>query len=138
MPLDVDIPLPSRDGPGKTSKAENQSGPDEFPIPFAVSGIKPKLADRPDAAGSKGLKSPVPQRSSPLDQSQGAETKPPARTVRPAPTGAGSLPPLPGGSVEADDADDVTAVKKKPRKPVKLDPAILQRALQLRNQGRQD
>jgi hypothetical protein len=98
---------------GRSMRAESDSGPDEFPIPFAISGKKPKLATVP---------APVP---------------PPV--VRPAAPRIG--PVLPKDKETTADPDEMAdpddqAAKKKPRKPLKLDPSVLEKALQLRNQNR--
>ncbi len=111
LPLDAGV---SRAEAGRNVGPESDGGPDEFPIPFAISGKKPKLA-----SGAAGVPPPV---------------------VKPtAPRGPSVV--LPKGTKTADDPDEMAdpadpAAKKKPRKPLKLDPSILEKALQLRNQNR--
>jgi hypothetical protein len=109
--------------PGGPVIRQDPSDPQEFPIPFAVSGVKPKLpplkdsakasAKRPSAADA--LKAPGAR----------ASTKP---------------PPLPD-----DDDDDAPAPPKRksgtdagktPAKPISIDPKLLEKALQNRNANR--
>lgn len=96
MPAPEVIP-PTRYVPGQGFVADAADDPGEFPIPFAVSGVKPKL---PAAQG-----------------------EPAAPVARP--------PADPAAAVEP--GDEAPAAAKKPAKPLKLDPALLQRALQLKN-----
>ena len=118
LPLDVTVIPPVRFEPGKGAAVEGRTDPDEFPVPFAISGKKPKLANSSEAdrRPDRKAKSPSP---APRDR-------------------AGSLPPLPSGDdpASADPKDSPGGgVATKPSK-LKLDPAILQRALQLKNQNR--
>ena len=94
-------------------RPEGDGGPDEFPIPFAISGKKPKLAAVP-AVPPPVVKPTAPRGPSILPKGQETTADP---------------------DEMADPADP--AAKKKPRKPLKLDPSILERALQLRNQNRE-
>lgn len=121
LPVDVTVIPPMRYDPAKGLAAEGPSNPDEFPVPFAVSGKKPKL-DAPVGT----------------DHRPDAKTKvTPGAAVR---GSVGDLPPLPPG--QGDDPANggrkesaPTGTAKKESK-IKFDPAILQRALQLRNQNR--
>jgi hypothetical protein len=112
FPLDAGVSRPARDEAGRNMRPEAEGGPDEFPIPFAISGKKPKLASGPAV--------------------------PPPVVKPPAPRGPSILPKSGEPTADPDGMADLAdpAAKKKPRKPLKLDPAILERALQLRNQNR--
>ena len=106
--------------PAGPAIGQNSSAPEEFPIPFAISGVRPKLAPSPKAAESPAKRPPVVP-----------ATKAPAST-RPA--------------TDPDDDDDDapappkaksgTAAAKKPTKPLAIDPKLLERALQNRNSTR--
>jgi hypothetical protein len=104
-PPDTVIP-PTRYTPGKGFTDASHDDPAEFPVPFAVSGVKPNL---PPTAGQPAAPAPAP--------APAAAVKPPAAQ--------------PAEAAEGD--DEPTAAAKKPAKPLKLDPALLQRALQLKN-----
>jgi hypothetical protein len=120
-PVETKVLPPVRFDPAKGMVPETKLDPDEFPLPFAVGGSKPKTS-----------------------------AIPPPRTM--IPSGSKVLPSKPASSLAAegpgtkasaeDRSDDQTAesaaaATEKPRKkPLKLDPTILQRALQLKNQNR--
>ncbi|MDG3007322.1 hypothetical protein [Paludisphaera mucosa] len=110
----IDVP-PMRFNPGQGWVDDKNANPDDAPVPFAVSGVMPKL---PGQAGAEPKSSPKIPRP---------------KTVAPAPAPAPAeddAPPLP----VADEDDEVPAPKpKKPAKPLKLDPALLQKALQQKN-----
>jgi hypothetical protein len=97
--------------------------PDEFPLPFAAGGGKPM--------GTAGPKTPrVPRQAStpalpplPSEASGATRDLPGATAFGPA-----------AGSARTSTPDSAT---NQPTKPIKLDPKILQRALQLKNQYRQ-
>ena len=114
LPLDAASRRPSRYEPGRSARPEGDGGPDEFPVPFAISGKKPKLANRADTDPAAGRKPTAPRGPSILPKGQETTADP---------------------DEMADPADP--AAKKKPRKPLKLDPSILERALQQRNQNRE-
>ena len=106
------IPRPAPFAPGGAMKPDGstQAAPDEFPLPFAVTGKKPNIA-LPNAATDSGKEStpPVPGAS---------------RTGKP------------GSPVDAGKPGDAAAAPKKKAKPVTIDPSLLERALQNRNGGR--
>ncbi|QEH38299.1 hypothetical protein OJF2_68970 [Aquisphaera giovannonii] len=116
---------PVRAVPGRGMVVDNSNDPAEFPVPFAVSGArppaspatKPALAGRPRAATPPAK--PAPAAASPADDG----VVPASAPADAAGDDTGDEPPLPEPG-------------KKPKKPVKLDPGLLQKALQLRNQGR--
>ena len=120
----INVP-PRRYTPGVGWSEDDGANPDEYPVPFAVSGVKPKLPGQ----GKPAIPAP--------------RTLPIARPGVAAPNG---LPPLPSADQAAaamEDGDDeapspATAVSaaKQPAKPLKLDPALLQKALQLKNDKR--
>jgi hypothetical protein len=93
---------------------EDESGGADAPVPFAVSGVMPKLP--PEGQGR------------PAAQASPAIPRP--RTVAP----AADAPPLPSADDE-DDEDDLPPPPKKPSKPLKLDPEMLRRTLQLKHGG---
>jgi hypothetical protein len=113
IPPGAGVSRPLRGETARSVRPESDGGPDEFPIPFAISGKKPKLASGPDAVRPQDVKPIAPRKPSILPK--GPET-----TADP--------------DEMADPADP--AAKQKPRKPLKLDPSILEKALQLRNQNR--
>jgi hypothetical protein len=106
------IPPPSR--PVRvtpTAEGSNPADPQEFPLPFVITGIKPNLP--PENAPSK------PATSAPV-----------AGRATPASPGAS-----PATSEQSKQKDDSGAAKK-PKKPLNIDPKLLERALQNRNAGR--
>jgi hypothetical protein len=121
--------MPSSSGyaPGATGPviSQNPADPQEFPIPFAISGVRPKL--------------PPPKSAAAL-----SDKRPPAAAGSKAPAAGASSKPaaLPD---DDDDDDDLpapskgkaaTGAAKKPAKSITIDPKILERALQLRNATR--
>jgi hypothetical protein len=110
MALDASVSRSVRGEAALNPRPESDGGPDEFPIPFAISGKKPKLA-----TGSSAIQPPIVKPTAP-------------RTPSVSPKGQET-------PVDSDEMAD-PAAKKKPRKPLKLDPSILEKALQLRNQNR--
>jgi hypothetical protein len=106
---------------------ESETEPQEFPIPFAISGVKPNPA--------------VPKTSSPASAKQ---TAGPA-TSKPATRKTTAQPAIPAEG-DDDDPDDLPPPKpkakagdsKQPPKTFKLDPKLLERTLQYRNVNRQN
>jgi hypothetical protein len=106
---------------------QSETEPQEFPIPFAISGVKPNPA--------------VPKKSSPAPAKQGAG---PAKS-KPATSKTTTQPAIPPDS-EDDDTDDLpppkakekTGASKQSPKTFKLDPKLLERTLQYRNANRQN
>jgi hypothetical protein len=134
---------PVRVVPGKGVIPETSVDPNEFPLPFAVSGTKPKIATKSPLTQKTVTKAVKPGGSAGSNPTGGgrdmAEDAAPARK-RTEPshstnTAVGADPAV--SSNNSSDPDDADSAKKKPRKPLSLDPALLQRALQLRNQGRE-
>jgi len=133
---------PMRVVPGKGVIPDTSVDPNEFPLPFAVSGTKPKIGTEPPLTQTPETKAVEPGDSAGTDPAGGgraaAAVSAPARkkaepshsTETEAATGPASSPN------DANDPAETDPAKKKPPKPLNLDPAILQRALQLRNQGR--
>jgi len=116
--LEATVLPPMRFQPGKGLQPDDAADPNEFPIPFAISGAKPK-------EGATGQ---------PAKTSDGKTLSPEAPRTR---DGQGATNATTASTSGKDPADGETT-KKSPRKPLKLDPGILQRALQLRNQGRSE
>jgi hypothetical protein len=142
-PVDTKTLPPARAVPGKGVVAETSVDPNEFPIPFAVSGVKPDVATKPrqvprqpetkavnhgGSAASEPAAGTLPATSASAPSQKTAD---PSRS-----TAAEGAADRASGSTDASDPAETDPAKKKPRKPLSLDPAILQRALQLRNQGR--
>lgn len=130
-PVETKVIPPARFEPGKGMVPDSATDPDEFPLPFATGGKKP--APKPAAAGAAtATAKAAPAAASPagavptdpgvLPAAAPADAKPVAATAEDA--------EAPAPAAEPKDA------AKKPRKPVKLDPSLLQKALQLKNQGR--
>ncbi|SIO33328.1 hypothetical protein SAMN05444166_3858 [Singulisphaera sp. GP187] len=94
----------------------------EFPGPFAVTGARPK----PESAAMAGA---VPQGTPRFDPQTGAPLGPglPPGSV------PGALPELPAATAAAEAAAEAAARAKAttaaPKKPVKIDPALLEKAL---------
>ena len=85
----------------------------EFPVPFAVSGQRPVLPGDP----------PTTPQAPMIPGAGGPRSKEIPLPPLPSTTDAGAVPGTP-------------AKKTKPKKPVKIDPALLERALMNRNSGR--
>ncbi len=119
---------PMRYEPGRGFNADADADPSQYPIPFAVSGVRPKL---PPGDGQPSPSIPRPKaapetvnRSAPSPATASADAK--------------GLPVLPAAdqaaaAVEAGEDDEPASEAVKPAKKLKIDPALLQRALQLRN-----
>lgn len=114
---------PMRYSPGTGWADDAAADPNEFPVPFAVSGVKPNL---PAASAASAI--PKPKR---------------LPIAKPAAANAPGLPPLPSAdqaaaALEAGEDDEPTPppAAKKPAPKLKLDPALLERALQLKNNRR--
>ncbi len=112
--------------PAGPAVGQNSSAPEEFPIPFAISGVRPKLAPSPkagEAPAKRPAAAPAAKPAAPC-----ASTKPAA---------------IPDDDDDDDDnlpstpqAKTATATAKKPAKPLAIDPKLLERALQNRNASR--
>jgi hypothetical protein len=104
---------PGRLLPGSGSGTQPYAAPDtEFPVPYMMGGPRPKPPATPAATA----------------------VAPPAQVPgQPPPVAEDGLPPLPGAATAAAAAPTPAAAAptaaKPPRKPVKLDPALLERAL---------
>ena len=108
---------------GVSPEGPNLAVPDDFPLPFALTGIKPNISE-PKAASSPTTKS--------ARNSNASSSADPAEAGMP-PSGSSAVAGKTGDQAKAGDP----AVKPKAtRKPVKIDPAILERALQNRNGAR--
>ncbi len=132
-PVETKVIPPARFEPGKGMIPDTSTDPDEFPLPLAAGGKGPGIGTQPQA-GSKAATLPAPKsdasRSDPALRPATAEEDPP-------------LPDMAGANARTaspPDSDDTKSAPgsdpKKPRKPLKLDPKLLQRALELKNQSR--
>ncbi|MFO0891858.1 MAG: hypothetical protein U0790_22315 [Isosphaeraceae bacterium] len=131
-PVETKVLPPARYEPGKGLVPDTSNDPDEFPLPLATGGKGPRASGAAQAGSSPaippasktgqtdpGIRPASLPEIPPLPETDGAEAKAPA-------------------TVPADDPSTAPAAadKKKPRKPLKIDPSLLQKALQLKNQGR--
>jgi len=115
---------------GPATEDQNHANPEEFPLPFVISGAKPavsqsgmqrRAADRtPARSATNNLSSARP----PAQADAAATTH---ETDEPTATADPKLP------ADQTAATGENATAKKPSKPLKLDPALLQRVLQSRN-----
>jgi hypothetical protein len=127
MAAETRIPPPTRLVPvgGFGAEISNSGDPKEFPLPFAVTGVKPNLGP-----ATNGPKPPTPS-SRPAN---GASTSPPAAAADPA------KPNVPGAAAstsgEQSKGKDGAGAAKSTNKPLTIDPKLLERALLNRNQGR--
>ncbi len=107
-------PTPFASGPAMKPEGAIPGAPDDFPLPFVITGKKPNLAS-PNAAARPGS-----------NASRTGDSASP-------PTG-GTVGKMPGSLADADNktGDQAKpgdpATPKKKAKPVKLDPAVLERA----------
>jgi hypothetical protein len=86
-----------------------QAAPDDFPLPFVITGKKPNLPPPQATAGAGAESTPTP----PLAGATGTRK--------------------PGAAADATKPGDKEATPKKKAKPVTIDPSLLERALQIRN-----
>ena len=128
--------------PGKGVIPDSSVDPNEFPLPFAVSGTKPKIGTKGPLTQTPETKAVKPGGSAGTDPAGGGRTaaavSAPARKKAEPSHSTDTEAAVDPASIpnDANDPAETDPAKKKPRKPLSLDPAILQRALQLRNQGR--
>jgi hypothetical protein len=115
-PVEIKALPPFRFDPAKGMVPETKLDPSEFPLPFAAGGGKPKTSAIPPP---RKMVADGPQ-PSPHPAVDGADANPDAASTDEQPA-----------------ASTATSRSGKPRKPaLKLDPAILQRALEVKNQNR--
>ncbi len=116
------IPPPSRYVPGgaKGPKGANQAAPDEFPMPFVLTGKMPAMAESPTVS-NRPARSSANRGTAPASASAGTATSPTQAPAGPADAGD-----------QAEPSEEPAAPRKK-AKPLKIDPALLERALQNRN-----
>ena len=133
---------PTRVVPGKGVIPDTSVEPNEFPLPFAVSGAKPKIGTKGPLTQMPETKVVKPGDSAATDPAGGvraaaAVSAPARKKAEPSHSTETEAAADPASSPnDANDPAETDPAKKKPRKPLTLDPAILQRALQLRNQDR--
>ncbi len=133
---------PARVVPGKGVVPDTSVDPNEFPLPFAVSGVKPDIGAERPLTPAPETKAVQPGGSGESDPASGgraaaAVSAPARKEAEPSHSTDTAAAVDPASSPnDANDPAETDPAKKKPRKPLNLDPAILQRALQLRNQGR--
>ena len=119
------IPPPSPFVPRGSVSPEgpNQEAPDDFPLPFALTGRKPNIAAPKSASTPASKSSRTDDLPSPALPA-GANTRKSGSSADASKTG------------EQAKANDPAATPKKKSKPLTLDPSILERALQNRNGAR--
>jgi hypothetical protein len=133
IPVESKIPPPSRieRGRGSIPEGQNSGDPQEFPLPFVISGVKPniaapaavpKAATRPSPKASVGAAVPTP--AGPSTTRVGDSAKPSSRAD-------------PTPSPDKTQVKCAPGTTKKTSKPLTLDPQLLERALQNRNLNRQ-
>lgn len=110
--------------PGAGWSNDEGPGATDAPLPFAVSGVMPNLPPQ-GAAPAPGA---VPQQPT---AAEAPTTIPPPNTL-PQPQAAPDIPGLAEGELPPPPPEPDPS---KPSTPLKLDPNVLQRALQLRNGG---
>jgi hypothetical protein len=125
------IPAPRPFPAPRAGGAAAGQEPDEFPIPFAISGVRPNLGP-PRKVADKPAKQP----------STAASPKAPAKSGAAGATGP-ARQTNPSDDPDDDDLPDPaqekgeTAAAKKSAKPLSIDPSLLEKALQYRNANRQ-
>ena len=109
--------------------------PNEFPLPFAVSGVKPKMGTEPPTTQTPATNFVKPRDSADTHHGERA----PAATAASTPvrkksdssqmnnTAAKAEGDPKSSTSDASDPADTEPERKKSRKPIKIDPAILQR-----------
>ena len=116
---------PVRYTPDQGFVDDSESDPNQYPVPFAVSGKMPNLPplDGQPAAPAAPVARPNPAA---------------ARAAAPAAAATVGVSAVPSAdqlaaAIEAGEDDEPVATVKKPAKKLKIDPTLLQRALQMRN-----
>lgn len=119
------IPRPTPFAPGAGMKPEGpaQGAPDDFPLPFVITGKKPNIASPKTAVDPR---------------SDSRRTADKTSSPRPGQVDPGKPGPVTDSDTVGDPSKpaDAAGASKKKTKAVKIDPALLERALQLRNGGR--
>jgi hypothetical protein len=126
---DAKVPLPKPYAPnlGVVIPDQDPAHPKEFPIPFAISGVRPSPPGGTPAAKDGGPTTPSAAGKAPAS---GPAPSPAGAAAKPSPNKAPVKP-----AAKAETADDATAPKT-PSKPVKLNPAVLEQLLRNRNESR--
>ncbi len=137
--------------PGQGIVAEGVVNPNEFPLPLAVGGARPGMVSRPvpkarpetkvarpETKVARPVSSAATHSTTPTRDGSAAATTEMKKTgaAHPTATARSKVAVPPSKPALEDDPDDTDEAKKKARQPLKLDPALLQRTLQLRNQNR--
>jgi hypothetical protein len=128
------IPPPSRvySKRGSTPEIETNDDPQEFPLPFVITGAKPKIA-------TPGSKSKTTATTTPVGSTGAATSTPPGSTT--AASGRSAKPGLPANTAtpsdKTKDRSDPGSTKKA-SKPLVIDPTLLEKALKSRNVNRQN
>jgi hypothetical protein len=131
IPSERKIPPPSRiiRGGGSVPEVQNPGDPQEFPLPFVITGTKPNVAS-PGAKTKAAAKA-----SSQANAASAASTQTGNSKVS---KGSNAKAAVAEPDTAADDTNDQSATKvsKKPNKPLTIDPKLLERALMNRNSSR--
>jgi len=116
---------------GSIPDGQNPGDPQEFPLPFVITGTKPNIP----AAGSVPKKSARPSSGQPAGNA--APIPAGASTARAGNSAKQGSPADPTASSDQAKGKTEPASAKKTSKPLTLDPKLLERALQSRNLNRQ-
>jgi hypothetical protein len=116
--------------PGK-GWVDDDGGDGDAPVPFAVSGKMPKgivvgRAPADEAVAPTSAAGP----SSPSGRGPSLSPEVAAALAEAEARAAGGAPPLPS---DVEDGGEAAPSTRKPAKPMKLDPALLQKALEKKN-----
>ncbi|MGO9601360.1 MAG: hypothetical protein ACLP7Q_25550 [Isosphaeraceae bacterium] len=120
-PVTVKELPPVRVIPGQGVVPDSSADPNEFPAPFAISGQGPPRQAAPKPPIAPTITKSVDKARSPIHPDTATEA---------------SLASAVADTADAEKTLATDPALTKPRKPLTLDPTILQRALQLRNQNR--
>jgi hypothetical protein len=132
---------PLRAVPGQRGLVpEDKADPNEFPVPFAISGARPRPqtglprdgSTDPTSMGGSGRPAGTPVSA----MSARAASHAAAKALDNGSAHLEAAPDPAADGTQANGSAEPETPKKKPKKPLTLDPTLLQRALQLRNQNR--
>ncbi len=134
IPVESRIPPPSRVDRNRTLTPEGQTpgDPQEFPLPFVITGAKPNIP----VAGTAPKTRARPSSGKPTgDAKPTLAGSPTAQVDGSAKPGSPANPTV---SPDKAKGKNEPGIAKKASKPLTLDPKLLERALQSRNLNRQD
>ncbi|MGC8640649.1 MAG: hypothetical protein ACP5XB_12310 [Isosphaeraceae bacterium] len=113
--------------------ADTNADPDEFPLPVAAGEGRPQGVPGPERPRvPQPTSTPTPR----VPQPTSTPTLPPLPSMTSEPAANARVNSAAGLDTGSGQTDTPGTVSKKPSKPIKLDPKLLQRALQMKNQYR--